>query len=466
MTVVTGTLYPDSISGTARADTIHGLAGGDRLLGLDGDDRLEGGDGRDILGGGGGDDYLVGGRDDDSLHGDAGDDILFGGKGYDGLDGGSGDDLLFGADGNDALYGGEGKDRLHGGSGDDQLSGGEGDDVLSGGLGADLFTFIVNKVSGTQEGSVDHDVIADFQSGTDQMLIELWTEAPEGPVADFARLDSNGNGLLDDGDVFITVAPAELDGVTSLSTIIDIAGVLELGAPLSQTVTVHGVTGLAARDFYQGGAGVTPIHGTASADLLVGGAGSQEIFGGAGADRLEGGDGDDALFGGEGPDLLIGGPGDDLLIGDQSADHLQAITGSADDHLVGGPGDDHLLGGFGRDLLVGGPGRDVFGVDGIGTVLADGSRPEIDVLVTDFVRGEDLLDHHRLDFGFHDFNGDGQIKGSDAYVTLAPVTHAGETKISLVINMRPENAVIPVGKFTLFGVTSLDVTDFTSTIAS
>ncbi|WP_159710580.1 calcium-binding protein [Geminicoccus flavidas] len=110
------------------------------------------------------------------------------------------------------------------------------------------------------------------------------------------------------------------------------------------------------------------------------------------------------------------------------------MLGEADNHyLNGGAGDDRLYGSFGRDVLTGGQGRDLFGMEEVGRGFRDGSKPVKDVLVTDFVHGEDALDDETISFDRYDFNGDGQIKGSDAYVTLQQVAYNGDTKLSLVI---------------------------------
>ncbi|SFS20259.1 calcium-binding protein [Yoonia litorea] len=92
--------------------------------------------------------------------------LLIGGTGTDMLTGGLRDDVLLGRNGDDTLSGGEGADVLSGGRGNDHLEGAAGDDQLFGGQGAD--TFIFN--AGT-------DTIADFEVGTDQMILaaRLWS---------------------------------------------------------------------------------------------------------------------------------------------------------------------------------------------------------------------------------------------------------------------------------------------------
>ncbi len=160
--------------GTSEDDTLQGGDGNDELRGRGGDDDLRGGRGDDVLRGDDGDDELRGGEDDDILRGDDGNDILRGGRGddvlrgddgNDDLRGGRGDDILRGDNGDDVLSGSEGDDELRGGNGDDELRGDDGDDVLRGGSGNDTFLFGVSALD-------DVDMIVDFRSGSDTILLE------------------------------------------------------------------------------------------------------------------------------------------------------------------------------------------------------------------------------------------------------------------------------------------------------
>ncbi len=142
-------------------DVVRGFAGDDRLNGLAGDDRVVGGDG---------DDNLIGARGNDTLLGQDGNDLLEGR-----LD----SDILLGGSGNDTLSGGQGRDRLNGGSGDDELTGG---------ASIDRFIFNTNEEFDSQD--LGTDVITDFHSGQDIILLDLRT---------FTALDSSpGIGLSED----------------------------------------------------------------------------------------------------------------------------------------------------------------------------------------------------------------------------------------------------------------------------
>jgi Ca2+-binding RTX toxin-like protein len=230
--LITGNEAANLIIAQGGDDSVFGNAGNDILYGVDGDDSLEGGAGLDVLAGGAGGDTLNGGDDADSLYGEEGDDSLTGGGDFvfDMLVGGAGNDRLDGASGHadfDYLYGGTGDDAFHvdtpadlvfefagegtdtvfaditgagyylyqeiealvllgstpfgvgnaldntltgnavgnylfGGVGNDTLNGMGGNDVLFGEAGADRFAF------GRGTGG---DVIGDFVSGLDSLLL-------------------------------------------------------------------------------------------------------------------------------------------------------------------------------------------------------------------------------------------------------------------------------------------------------
>ena len=119
---------------------------------------------------GSGNDLVNGGGDDDTLITNAGNDTVNGGTGNDTVDGGTGADLIDGGADNDVLFGGAGNfnDTIIGGSGDDLITGGLGQDFLTGGSGADDFRYVT--VSESQ--GIPNDEISDFESGTDEILIE------------------------------------------------------------------------------------------------------------------------------------------------------------------------------------------------------------------------------------------------------------------------------------------------------
>ncbi len=93
-------------------------------------------------------------------------DFIAGLGGNDKLRGREGDDELQGGDGHDVLRGNRGEDTLFGGDGDDRIVGGAGSDDLTGGEGRDVFVF--------KAGQHGHDVIRDFEVGTDRLVIRDW----------------------------------------------------------------------------------------------------------------------------------------------------------------------------------------------------------------------------------------------------------------------------------------------------
>ena len=172
------------------------------------------------------------------------------------------------------------------------------------------------------------------------------------------------------------------------------------------------------------------------------------------------------MVGGNGADRLFGGTGQDILMGDRVAfdNGSPSTTGRRSvprtTFCPAGLATTRCSAASATMSWEGGAGRDSFGIIGLGDVLDDGSKPVVDVLVTDFKHGEDVLNDQTVSFDQYDKNGDGLIKGSDPYVTLKQVTYGDETKISLVINLHDADAAVATGKLTLFGVTGLDQSDF------
>ncbi len=235
----------DILDGGAGNDVLRGGNGADDIVGGDGndnadggndvdeidggagDDTLVGGNGADILIGGDGVDNLNGGNDDDTLHGNAGNDTLVGGNGRDTMLGGADNDSLDGGNDNDTLDGGSGNDTLIGGNGNDTFIGGSGNDVATGGNGNDIYVF------STGSGL---DTITDFRRGQDRIDVTATDLL-------FSDLDSNGNGVLDNADDFVTVGGG--------TTVLDLGAALGGAAGLN-TLTLNGVTGLTGSDFWFG----------------------------------------------------------------------------------------------------------------------------------------------------------------------------------------------------------------------
>ena len=93
--------------------------------------------------------------------------ILIGGAAAETINGNLGDDILIGNGGADTLNGGDGNDAVAGDQG-----AGAGNDTLSGGNGADLFVLDGHSAA-LNVGAGGTDIIQDFQSGLDQILVDV-----------------------------------------------------------------------------------------------------------------------------------------------------------------------------------------------------------------------------------------------------------------------------------------------------
>jgi Ca2+-binding RTX toxin-like protein len=219
----TGNDLNNAILGNAFNNVLRGLAGDDTIDGGFGNDTLEGGEGNDTLIGNSGNDILNGGAGNDVMRGDLGNDTYIVTDAADVVDerdailgsgvdlvrstvdftlgrnienlilegtaiNGTGNDLnneiignnvanvLEGLAGNDRILGGNGNDILRGGLGNDNLQGDRGRDVMTGGEGADGFFFDLN--SPFNLGVIGNDVIRDFTSGVDRIILDETTFGP------------------------------------------------------------------------------------------------------------------------------------------------------------------------------------------------------------------------------------------------------------------------------------------------
>jgi Ca2+-binding RTX toxin-like protein len=162
----------------------------------------------------------------------------------------------------------------------------------------------------------------------------------------------------------------------------------------------------------RGNAGANSITGNDADNRLAGEAGNDNLFASGGNDLLLGGDGRDLLWGGTEDDRLHGGTGNDTLRGEDDDDIL--IGNAGNDVLIGGDGEDTLFGDAGRDTLTGGADADVFRF-----VKAAHSPNNANAdRITDFVRGEDLIDLSGLN-ATPVFIGSSGFSGTGAEVRIA-----------------------------------------------
>jgi Ca2+-binding RTX toxin-like protein len=401
-----GTDGDDILAAGSGNDSIEGGDGNDRLIGRAGSDSLSGEDGNDRLIAGSGDDVLNGGNGDDTLWDSEGADRHFGGLGQDILVGRAGNDTLFGEDGFDRIYGGVGDDELSGGGGidlvyggadDDVISGGDGFDKLTGGDGADIFLI---------ESGSGHDVIRDFQPGTDK--IDL---TPLNLGISFSHVIVSQMGphawVTFRGDEGLTLYNTDASQISANDFI---------GLSTTTSADLHLVNRSGASTL-TGGEGADYVRGGNSGDLLAGGDGDDTLWDAAGDDTLSGGAGDDMLRAGIGADSLSGGEGNDRLHGVDGADHLSGDAG--DDFLFGGAGDDTIDGGAGTDILTGGAGADSFIASAGGDVIRD------------FTPGQDVIDVSSHTIGFGDLTF--QKVGPHTAVNLP------DSDVILLFNTQPED---------------------------
>ncbi len=344
-----------------------------------------------ILGLGGNDTLIVrGGENGATARGGDGDDTLQGfGSTFVG-------DMLFGDAGNDFLDSGGGSSSMSGGAGADTLAGSHGD--------PDSFVFDV------APGTANADLLVDFASGEDRIVLDGNAHADTGPSGTFtagdARFAANATGTAEDSSdrVVYNTSTGELwydaDGSA--------AGARQLIATLENMPALT-ATDIEIVNGSGGGGGTEGEH-------IVGTAGSDTLTGTPEDDTLEGLGGSDVLIGSEGSDVYDGGAGFDTLdvratdtgvavnlaAGTMSGgfsgtlvDIERVLGGNGDDFLAGGgggqnlsgrSGGDTLEGGAGNDTLWGGGGDDDFVFREMGAANAD--------RVSDFSSGSDdiLLD--------------------------------------------------------------------------
>lgn len=235
-------------------EDVIGTSSDDYLIGSLGAGKVTGGAGNDYLFGSGGRDVVYGGAGGDDINGDYqnSDDSHEVGDGSP-VPPGAADRLLGGA-GRDTIEGDEGNDFLSGGGDDDELQGELGSDVLNGGAGRDRFVYL--SADGFQTNRYENgiDLIEDFTRGKDEILYVVSNpggsrlSAFEAPDSGLVDLDSNGNDVLDDGDLYVEIEAVTHGGVTRRSTVIDTADFAEFDTG-EHTLTVFGVTGLTTDDF-------------------------------------------------------------------------------------------------------------------------------------------------------------------------------------------------------------------------
>ncbi|MCX5875949.1 MAG: hypothetical protein NT087_06600 [Deltaproteobacteria bacterium] len=246
---------------------------------------------------------------------------------------------ITGGAGADTLAGGVNADTISGGSGADVISGNGGADSLTGGAGNDIFGYAL---ASSQSTNAATDTISDFTTGEDNVVISYTTVGTGTSVLDFTNkgtatssadglallsgtatseatgrigqyfynsgtkqivLDTDGNGLVQATDFFVTLA-----GSTALASG-DVNFAITANAA-NQTITTGG--------------GNDTVDMTAAGNMIVTtGAGNDTIYAAQGTYAA----GSDSVLGGTGTDTLsISGAGAVNLTTDASLTGIENIT--------------------------------------------------------------------------------------------------------------------------------------------
>jgi Ca2+-binding RTX toxin-like protein len=311
-------------------------------------------------------------------------------------------------------------------------------------------TLHYNDAAGSHISKVVRSTVSDLSKGFHTFGLD-WTATSMTFYVDGVALGSTAtpNALKTSMYIIANLAVGGWAGMPDASTpwpgtyAIDYIKVFQSAADLAGTT----VTGSGWNETLSGSDGNDQISALGGNDTVHAGRGDDTISGGTGNDRLLGGIGNDTMDGGTGSDTMIGGGGNDTYVVDAATDVItEAVDagndtvrtslasyvltatlenlfytgsgnftgtgsvadnviggGTGNDTLVGGAGSDTLLGALGNDKLNGGAGADLL-VGGAGNDTLTGGDASVDTFrfssadgggtafITDFHRGEDLLD--------------------------------------------------------------------------
>ncbi|MDQ1655108.1 MAG: hypothetical protein QOD41_191 [Cryptosporangiaceae bacterium] len=247
---------------------------------------------------------VYGSDGDDTFYGSPASDFFRGGPGDDIAYGSAGDDWLDGESGTDTLYGNDGSDTIWGGGGNDTTDGGPGNDQLHGGLGDD----VINGDSG-------NDVLVGEYAGADTV---------SGGDGDDTVTGGWDAGTVIHGDAgndrFKPGAYGDYYGGSGIDTA-DYSGWGKVWIALDNSgndgpFPCGDVIGCPVTIKHNMHDDVENVVGSPGDDVVIGSETANDIDAGTGTDRIDGRGGNDYLDAGQGTGQTVtGGTGTDTCVG-------------------------------------------------------------------------------------------------------------------------------------------------------
>jgi Ca2+-binding RTX toxin-like protein len=332
----------NTINGTAVANTLNGTAGDDAIYGFGGNDTLNGNAGNDLLDGGTGNDRMTGGAGDDIYVVDSATDTV-----TEAANGGNDtvrttrasytlannvENLTYIGDATFSGTGNAANNSITGGIGNDTLDGRAGNDIMTGGLGNDRYVVDSSGDVVVEQSSQGNDMV------TASMSYVLGANVENLTLSGNAAINGTGNAVANQitgnsgANILRGAGGADtLNGAGGTDTAafdqaassyaLDHSGSAVIVSDLVNGEGTDTLTAIENLSF--AGANYAIVSGTAAVNTINGGAGSQAIF------ALGG---NDIINGGAGNDIIVAGIGNDAIT-------LASDTGGRD-FIDGGAGED------------------------------------------------------------------------------------------------------------------------------
>jgi Ca2+-binding RTX toxin-like protein len=285
------------------------------------------------------------------------------------------DDTIFGLAGNDTLIGGAGNDTLDGGAGNDVLTGGDGTDTVSYATATAGVTVSLAVTKSQKTVGSGNDTL----SGIENLIGSAFNDVLTGSST-ANRIDgASGNDVLNGGGGIDVLDGGEGSDVYLVTLLAD---------KTAAEITDTGTTGTDELRFAATTVGtLTLLAGDTGLERVVIGTGTGASAATTGKVALN----VDATASANGL-TITGNAGNNTLTGSGFADTLDG--GAGNDVLLGGLGNDVLIGGLGQDTLTGGIGNDIFKFS---LITESGTTATKSDVITDFVKGQDVIDLSGLD---------------------------------------------------------------------